>query len=1006
MTRGGSSSSHKGKAGLGSRASRSRGETRQTDQKTGGSSSDLSSSEVTSMSDASSSSSQSVSVPSTDLSLVEDLSLGQLSLTGHLPSLGIRNILPPQQRSKKLFPGRANTGRSCSLQTNHFTVKVKVPEGVIHMYEVNIVPPWTRSYRQSDKVLYQEAVRQWKKLCPAVAPEQHCWVFDGYKQLYSTRRHHNQEFSATKVTIWSAEDERMLDMVLQDVSYVMTIKVDQDILEWATKGRSGGIPQESLEALNVVLKQAAVTDLGWTSIGRCFFRPGGRTIDLGFGKETWTGVFSTIRPHGWKDHDVLLTLNVDTLNKPAVKPIHLTHGGYIKEVLANKKYGTVDLAKGLTNLQITALGKDLKDLKVRYEVPDKNGVRKRQYRVNDVRKLEAGKEKIDVDGKLLSIVEYFKKQYNITLKYPKLPCLWVGARDKTTYLPMEFCSLVSQPMPRKKKLPDEAIATMIRQTSVKPLDRQKKIMDELKKNNAVYSKDPYAKAFGISVAGEMTTLTGRILAPPSIEYKDKKSVRIQENNPGKWFMSNNHHYVDGKRVNRWALLDFSLLSEAERQEVVSEFYILGKANGLVFSDPQTVLRVNGGSADVALDRIEKQLSKLKYEKMMELVLIVLPFKASFLYDKIKRLGDIELNLVTQCCLKTNLFRKGEINKQVISNLCLKINSKLGGKNHVLSPVSRPSVLSRPVMIMGADVSHPAPETRGVKPSIAAIVASMEPTATCYQTEVRVQDTSLDSWNEEVINDMKNVTKALMMKFFQATRRKPEKLIMFRDGVSEGQFLTVLSQELVAMREACRELQEDYEPAITFIVVQKRHHTRSVCLSSSVLTDMFRFFPADNNQYKNGNALAGTVIDQGINHPTEVSSRSVVTLTSLFTCRVTSTWSPTRGSRAPPGPATTTSSGMTPTYTPTKLRNSATTSATCTAGVPGNVRFVRVLQCKIVRIFCLLLLTVTLLGLSPTPPRPTTPTWWLTEPGNITTTSPEPEPQTGPGPPRAVPAVSS
>ena len=31
----------------------------------------------------------------------------------------------------------------------------------------------------------------------------------------------------------------------------------------------------------------------------------------------------------------------------------------------------------------------------------------------------------------------------------------------------------------------------------------------------------------------------------------------------------------------------------------------------------------------------------------------------------------------------------------------------------------------------------------------------------------------------------------------------------------------------------------------------------------------RFFPADGNKYaKNGNALAGTVVDQGINHPTE------------------------------------------------------------------------------------------------------------------------------------------
>ena len=33
--------------------------------------------------------------------------------------------------------------------------------------------------------------------------------------------------------------------------------------------------------------------------------------------------------------------------------------------------------------------------------------------------------------------------------------------------------------------------------------------------------------------------------------------------------------------------------------------------------------------------------------------------------------------------------------------------------------------------------------------------------------------------------------------------------------------------------------------------------------------LYRFFPADGNKYdKNGNALAGTVVDQGINHPTE------------------------------------------------------------------------------------------------------------------------------------------
>ena len=49
--------------------------------------------------------------------------------------------------------------------------------------------------------------------------------------------------------------------------------------------------------------------------------------------------------------------------------------------------------------------------------------------------------------------------------------------------------------------------------------------------------------------------------------------------------------------------------------------------------------------------------------------------------------------------------------------------------------------------------------------------------------VFAQDRGLDN-NEEVIKDMKNATKNLLMKFYQANgKRKPEKLVMFRDGVS-------------------------------------------------------------------------------------------------------------------------------------------------------------------------------------------------------------------------------
>ena len=72
----------------------------------------------------------------------------------------------------------------------------------------------------------------------------------------------------------------------------------------------------------------------------------------------------------------------------------------------------------------------------------------------------------------------------------------------------------------------------------------------------------------------------------------------------------------------------------------------------------------------------------------------------------------------------------------------------------------------------------------------------------------------------------------------------------RDGVSEGQFTQVLQHELTAIREACIKLESDYKPGITFIVVQKRHHTRLFC--------------ADRNEQsgRSGNIPAGTTVDIG------------------------------------------------------------------------------------------------------------------------------------------------
>ena len=86
--------------------------------------------------------------------------------------------------------------------------------------------------------------------------------------------------------------------------------------------------------------------------------------------------------------------------------------------------------------------KDIKGMKVRYELP--NGS-KRGYRVLKV--LEAA-SKLRIPDLNQTVMEYFKTQYKKGLQFPNMPCLWLGSREKTIYIPVEFCSMTAQPLPR------------------------------------------------------------------------------------------------------------------------------------------------------------------------------------------------------------------------------------------------------------------------------------------------------------------------------------------------------------------------------------------------------------------------------------------------------------------------------------------------------------------------------------------------------------------------------
>ncbi|CAN0320400.1 unnamed protein product [Discosporangium mesarthrocarpum] len=98
----------------------------------------------------------------------------------------------------------------------------------------------------------------------------------------------------------------------------------------------------------------------------------------------------------------------------------------------------------------------------------------------------------------------------------------------------------------------------------------------------------------------------------------------------------------------------------------------------------------------------------------------------------------------------------------------------------------------PTIVFGADVNHPGAGNVS-KPSIAAVVASMDRWVSRHASCVAVQE-----HRKEVIQDLAVMVKTLMVNFYRANNAKPQRIIFFRDGVSEGQFKEVLLFEVRVM----------------------------------------------------------------------------------------------------------------------------------------------------------------------------------------------------------------
>ncbi|KAL8960845.1 MAG: hypothetical protein Q9193_002514 [Seirophora villosa] len=196
------------------------------------------------------------------------------------------------------------------------------------------------------------------------------------------------------------------------------------------------------------------------------------------------------------------------------------------------------------------------------------------------------------------------------------------------------------------------------------------------------------------------------------------------------------------------------------------------------------------------------------------------------------------------------FREKNKNKpNYWANIAHKFNLKLGGINQSLARDRLGPLSDGKAMLVGMDVTHPSPGSVEGAPSIAGVVASIDGHYGQWPASMRAQKS-----RQEMIAELQAMFKERLTLWEKHNRGAlPERIIIYRDGVSEGQYRTLLHDELPQVRAACKEKYTGgRSPKISIIVCGKRHHTR--------------FYPTnekDADMYNGGNPLSGTVVDRGV-----------------------------------------------------------------------------------------------------------------------------------------------
>ncbi|KAK3795239.1 hypothetical protein RRG08_056298 [Elysia crispata] len=434
------------------------------------------------------------------------------------------------------------------------------------------------------------------------------------------------------------------------------------------------------------------------------------------------------------------------------------------------------------------------------------------YRVDDIVWDKNPLHKFDsrASGESMSFEDYYRKQHNIEIKSKTQPLLLHKRKPPKGAPPgfkmdPEFLCLIPE-LCYSSGLTDDMrsnfsmMKDLAAHTRVTPAQRQlamKKFIDNVNGSPEALAA---LEEWGLQLDSSLVSINGRQLPMEKIMMGQKEFSAGPQSDWSREATRN--QLVSPVNLVNWGIF-FTRRDASKANDFVKHMQTETKNMGISCQVPFRKELMN--------DRIETLVQELRnsINDKVQLVVVINPTNRDDRYSAIKKVCCVEAPVPSQVIIAKTISRPEKL-RSVVQKIALQINCKLGGELWAVKiPFNK-------LMVVGIDSYHDA--AKG-KQSVGGFVASMNRLCTRWYSNVCFQRPG-----QELVHGLQICLTSALRKYHAENHFLPEKIVIFRDGVGDGQ-LDMLADHEVKQLHRCFSSFGEYTPQCTTVCVQKRINTR-------------------------------------------------------------------------------------------------------------------------------------------------------------------------------------